>query len=547
MRRLGLILLATLTLALQAGAGAARAGDVQASAPKSLSVTIYRDPGRRYGPIELSQLGGFALVTETRTVTLPAGESRLRFEGVVDGIQPASAIVTGLPNGVIEKNRDAALLSPETLVRAAIDADVTLVRTDPKTGAVTRTSATIRSANDQGVVFQTADGIEALSCSGLPETFQFSRVPAGLSSTPTLSALVRTDRPITTTVTLSYLANGFDWAANYVAHINPGGRTLDLIAWITLANGNGVSLPAARTQIVAGRLNRVGDESVLGWDQPREIARCWPQGNTSDTPVDNPIEAASPLMNTYGVEVDEVIVTAEKRQQNLLRVPVGPPPAAPMPPPPPPPPPPEQLGDLKLYRVPEPTTVAARESKQVRMLDQPGVAFTRLCTIDLPAAGAWRGAAGIMLRTKNSLKNNLGLPLPSGVVAVFDPKSGPDLLVGETGLHDTAVDEDVELMMGASPDVQVRQTRLSYKAEAPTLTTLTPDLTLALQRGEVVEEVQVSSARAEPTLFELRLQTGGRLHVASADHPMEMRDGRPIFRLTIPANGTIKMHYTVTE
>ena len=547
MRRLGLILLATLTLAVQAGAAPVRAGDVQASAPKSLSVTIYRAPYRNAGAIDLNSLGGFALVTETRTVSLPAGESRLRFEGVVDGIQPASAIVTGLPNGVIEKNRDAALLSPETLVRAAIDADVTLVRTNPKTGVVTRTPATIRSANDQGVVFQTADGVEALSCSGMPESFQFSRVPAGLSSTPTLSALVRTDRSTTATVTLSYLANGFDWAANYVARINPDGQTLDLTAWITLANGNGVSLPATRTQIVAGKLNRVGDDSAPAWDEPREIARCWPRGSTSDTPVDNPIEPASPLI-IGGEEMDEVVVTAERRSMSLQKVPLALSPAVSMPPPPPPPPPPpEQLGDLKLYRVQEPTTVSARESKQVRMLDQPGVAFTRLCTIDLGATSGWRGPAGIMLRTRNSLKNNLGLPLPSGEVAVFDRAGGPSLLVGEVGLHDTAVDEDVELMMGAAPDVQVRQTRLSYEAGTPTITPLTPELALALQRGKTVEEVEITSARAEPTAFELRLQTYGAQQVQSADQPMDKKDGRPIFRLTIPANGTVKVRYMVKE
>ena len=55
---------------------------------------------------------GFALITETRIVHLPAGLSRLRFEGVADGIEPASAIVTGLPQGVIEKNRDAQAAEP---------------------------------------------------------------------------------------------------------------------------------------------------------------------------------------------------------------------------------------------------------------------------------------------------------------------------------------------------------------------------------------------------------------------------------------------------
>ena len=55
-----------------------------------------------------------------RTVHLPAGVSRLRFEGVADGIEPASAIVTGLPDGVLEKNRDGAVLSPSALIAAAV-------------------------------------------------------------------------------------------------------------------------------------------------------------------------------------------------------------------------------------------------------------------------------------------------------------------------------------------------------------------------------------------------------------------------------------------
>ena len=131
MRRALLLLLALLA------PQAARADDVAASAPTAVSVTIYRSPTRGAGAITLSQLGGFAVVTETRTVRLPAGSSRLRFEGVVDAIIPESAIVTGLPGGVIEKNRDAALLSPAALLRAATGMALTLKRTDWITRTVT--------------------------------------------------------------------------------------------------------------------------------------------------------------------------------------------------------------------------------------------------------------------------------------------------------------------------------------------------------------------------------------------------------------------------
>src|SRR5258708_10964483 len=147
-----------------------------AAMPSDLSVTVYRAPSRNSGSINLDTLGGFALVSETRTVRLPAGVSRLRFEGVADGIEPSSAIVTGLPGGVMEKNREGKLLSPSALIAAAVGKPVTLQRTDRKSGKLTRVAATLRSEAGGGVVFETSAGSEARRCSGLPESFSFMGV-----------------------------------------------------------------------------------------------------------------------------------------------------------------------------------------------------------------------------------------------------------------------------------------------------------------------------------------------------------------------------------
>ncbi len=76
---------------------------------------------------------------------LPAGLSRLKFEGVADGIEPASAIVTGLPQGVIEKNRDAKLLSPSALIESALGKPVELLRSNRKTGKTERLGGTLLS------------------------------------------------------------------------------------------------------------------------------------------------------------------------------------------------------------------------------------------------------------------------------------------------------------------------------------------------------------------------------------------------------------------
>jgi hypothetical protein len=515
----------------------ANAADTLAEQPSAVSVTVYRAPYRASGSMDLNALGGFALVSETRTVHLSAGVTRLRFEGVADGIEPASAIVTGLPTGVIEKNREGKLLSPSALAAAAADKPVTLLRTDKKTGKLTRLAGTIRSDAGGGVVFETSEGIEALRCSGLPESFSFSGV-GDLSATPTLSVRVRSAVAVTRTVTLAYLARGFDWGANYVATLSADEKTLDLGAWVTLANGNGVGFPAAHTQVVAGRVNRESGEVEPLDPGGAILAQCWPRGSTSDSPQYLQFDRASLLggardelaetqtrMFKMAAPAAMVIVTAAKKVEQ------------------------EQLGDLKLYRVPDRTTVASRQSKQVRLLDRSSIPIARVYGADLNAdQDAAPAPAHLLLRTLNDTADHLGLPLPSGRVAVFAARGDAQLLLHESDMRDLAVGEEVEINLGDSPDVQVTavKEKTVIDPSRAKLLPLVPGV-VALRSTQIdhVDRVDISNARAAAIQFELRLQLpeGGR--VVRADHPLGTKNGRPIFRLTIPANGNVTVQYQI--
>ena len=218
--------------------------DAQTDAPSAVSVTLYRDPYRASGSITLDRLNGFALITETRAVHLQVGDQRLRFEGVADGIEPESAILTGLEDGSLEKNRDAAVLSPSALVAAAVGKPLVLTRTNPRTGRVERVSGTVESDAQGGVIFKSEQGIEALRCSGLPETLSFEGT-GGLRSHPTPvgqgSIAPRAERHGDLVVSGARLR----WAADYTATLAADGRTMDLGAWITLANGNGTGFPGS--------------------------------------------------------------------------------------------------------------------------------------------------------------------------------------------------------------------------------------------------------------------------------------------------------------
>jgi hypothetical protein len=496
-RRLALLLAAMVPAV--AGAQAV----VTSPAPERVAVTVYRDPDRGMRPLNLRWLNGYALVSETRQVRIPAGESELRFEGVTSGIVPQSAIVTGLGEAVLEKNRDARLLSPGGLLDASLGERLTLRRTSRATGAVREQVAIVR-ATANGVVLQTADGIEALRCTGLAETLIAPRVPVGLSAKPTLSLRVRSPQPVEQTVILSYITNNFDWQADYVADLSPYGDRLTLFGWMTIANGDSTALADAQTQAVAGKLNRRRVWVDPGQARPIRIS-CWPSDTTSDIPEERLAE--------------DIVVTGTSMRM-----------AADAPPPPPPPPPApappavmaeqERLGDVQLYRVPISVTVASRSQKQIALLAQPTVKVASFLRLRVPQ-GNFSAPLERVIATRNVTADGLGLPLPAGKVAVFGTRDGHRILLGEGRIDDHAVGEKVEIAIATATGVLARQ-RVERRGqdEREFELTLTNDL-----------------AKAQSVEIELPL------NARTPTSRLIKRDGWMVWRVTVPANGRSELRY----
>lgn len=432
---------------------------VEASAPREVAVTIYRDPNRGEGDaMDVKFPNGFAMISETRRVRLPAGKSTILFSGVAEGMVAVTAIVTGLPGGTIEKNRNADLLSPAALVDGTLGNRVRITRFNPGTGKSASEQAIIRTRADGGLVLQTANGFEAVRCSGLPEKLTFPDVPTGLSAKPVFSIDTNSPRGGTYTVTLTYLASGFDWQAHYVGTIKEqadGGQvTLGLLSWLTLLNDNGQSFENAELMAVAGRLSVVSDFEGLSdppEGRPLQLS-CFPIGSTA---AGSPVPYYPPTyLDDYGMQMDErsIVVTAS-------RVPA---PAAPMYAPSPiavmeaee-----EQLGDLKLYRVPAPVTVNAKGLKQVAFLNKQEVEGRLLYGARCSFGGStqlfvqeqWQlDPTALFLETKNDEKHGLGVALPTGWITLFEPSPRGELLLAEEWLRDYAKGQDVEIAMGSS-------------------------------------------------------------------------------------------------
>jgi len=516
----------SLLLALVPLTGTAARQRVVSPAPEAVSVTVYRNPERTQDDeMSLDWLGGYALVSEIRTVELPAGTSDIRFEGVADTLIPASVIISGLPRQPAEKNYDARLLSPGALVDAHLGRQVHIRRTHRKTGNVTESEAIIRSGPN-GIVLQTPAGIEALSCTGMSETLIHHDVPEGLSDKPTLSIRASAAEPTRATVRLSYLATQFDWQANYVASIAADEQTLDLFAWLTLANGNDASFPSARTQAVAGEPNRESDtgDSDVQTVSPEVSLQCWPAGTTSDVGQIPPPPAPSPPpMAQY--DSQNIVVTGSRIPETMLMSPSPVTMIAQQ----------EELGDLKLYRIPEPVTVAANAQKQVALLVKDRVPYERIYVLSPNASSETREPApvAIKLRMKNLKPRGLGLPLPSGTVAVFETVGDRPMMVGEPHLADTAVGEDVELEVGSSPDVIYTQTLVSeVKGDRQ-------------RKTPRRYKIELANARSSPSTVEVELRVFGKERLVKPSRRLGIKNGRSFWKVVVPANSHETLTYTI--
>ena len=184
----------------------------------------------------------------------------------------------------------------------------------------------------------------------------------------------------------------------------------------------------------------------------------------------------------------------------------------------------EFLGDLRLYRIPEPVTVAAMSQKQVALLRRGDVSIAIVYRANLYQPG--ESGATPVVTTRNRESAGLGLALPSGEVAFFQDHGGRRILIGQGRTRDLAVGEDVEIELGESIDVR---TSLVMEAE---------------DERSAAHRLTVTNAKDRPVRFEAKLPgTANRISRPSAR--LSMRDGSALWTVTVPANGSATLSYRI--
>ncbi|MDA5192644.1 DUF4139 domain-containing protein [Govanella unica] len=416
-----------------------------------------------------------ALVRDQRDMTLQAGRNRVEFPDVSAEIIPESVVLKAAGLTLVEQNFDFDLLTPTKLMEKAVGQTVQIVRINPGNGAEQRETAKVLAVND-GVTLQIGNRIEILRQDSIPTRVIFDKLPDNLKAKPTLSMLIDATTAGGRNLELNYLTRGLSWRADYVAAFDEKQGSLSLQGWITLTNNSGIAYRDVKTQLVAGSVNRVGGRPMAGRN------------------------------------FETAMVKSASR---------------------------EAFGDYHLYTLPEATTIANNQTKQVSFLDAPTVKATKRYSYEAGDFLTQREAAhvDVDITIANSKADGLGEPLPAGVIRIYGKDQfGQSHFLGEDTIDHTPEGLDIRPRVGKAFDVTVQSTitaRREYKKD----------------RYENAMAYRFRNARAEAVTVVFRqagFGTNWDITAESASHSAPDALSAE-WTVTVPAKGDSLLTFTVRQ
>ena len=443
---------------------------------RSVAVTIYNE--------------NLALVKDQRKIQFASGQNTLAFRDVSARMRPETALLRSLTSPgkltVLEQNFDFDLLTPQKLLDKYVGRNVSIVRTNPATGAEATEQAQVLAANN-GVVMKIGDRIET----GIPGRIVYPDVPDNLRDRPTLVMSLNNAGAAQHEVELSYLTGGLAWKADYVAELSAADDRLDLSGWVTLTNTSGTSYNNARLQLVAGDVNQVRQAYPMAAPVVRKSARL------------------------------------EEAMQGKMSE--------------------ESLMEYNLYTLDRPTTIAENQTKQVSLLTATNVPVRKellLRGADYYYQSSYgdlgqKMKVGVFVEFDNKETSHLGMPLPKGVIRVYKRDgAGNAQFVGEDNIDHTPKNEKVRLKLGEAFDVTADKKQTDFKrlpnpAKGNALFESAYEIVLKNAKKDAVT-VTVQ----EPIPADWKMLSESQVHEKAASNTA-------VWHVTVPAEGSATLSYRV--
>jgi hypothetical protein len=429
-----------------------------------------------------------ALVRDVREVRLPRGSFDLRYMDIAATVNPATVHFRSLTEpsrvSVLEQNYEYDLLEPDKLLRKYVGRDVTLVRRRSENGETREEEVKARLLSyNNAPVWQI--GSEIVTGLGA-DHIKFPELPGNLYTHPTLIWTLDNEGAQRHRVEASYLASKLSWNADYVLTVGRDDKAGDLDGWVTLGNGSGTSFRNTKLQLVAGDLNRVRQAFERSMDKM--------EMNAART------AAAAPMMQ-------------------------------------------ESFSDYHLYTLGRKTTINNNETKQVSMLNGTGVPVTKRYVVDGQAfyyrnsqhpGSPIKDVVQVYYQFKNEERSGLGMPMPAGVVRVYQADSkGGTQFVGEDRISHTPKDEELNLKIGNAFDVTCERNQIDFEKIAPNV-------------YELEYEITLRNHKTTPITVDVNEPIGGTWKMVRSSHEWKKSAAwAASFAVPVAADGTVALKYRV--
>ena len=430
-----------------------------------------------------------SLVRDVRQLTLPAGETHLRFMDIAASINPATVHFRSLSEpdklDVVEQNYEYDLLDPGKLLQKFVGRDVTLVRVEMASGTTEYedVKATLLSLNGAPVWKIGNEIVTGVSY----DSIRFPEVPENLYERPTLLWTLQNTGARRQRVEASYLTGNLSWSVDYVLNVAKDEANGDLDGWVTLVNHSGTAFKNAQLQLVAGDLHRVVAQN--GMDEMRALGA-----------MSKAAAAPAPFQQ-------------------------------------------ESFSEYHLYSLNRRTSIFDQESKQISLLNASRFPLRKVYIVN-GQSYYYRGAAQpgapvkdpvqVFYKFKNDEKAGLGMPLPAGTIRVYQQDSrGGSLFAGEDHIDHTPKDEEISLHVGNAFDIIAERKQTDYKK-------------LSDRLYEFEYEITLRNHKAGPITVEVNEPIGGDWEMLNSSYKFTKTAAFAAqFQVPVDKDGTSVLKYRV--
>ena len=445
---------------------------VGTNARKNLDMVIYN--------------GNRALVKDTRSVPMKAGQNEIAFSEVSDQIIPTSVLLNGNNITFLENNFNYDVLSYESLLRKSVGETVTTEYMNPKTGLLETNQAELLAINGINPTLRINGKID----SSFPGRILFNRVPANLRTKPTLVMSVSTPTESKQDLTLNYMTTGLSWNADYVAQISDDNKSMNLDGWVSLTNNSETEFKNANLKVVAGDIHLTHARPIVrdAIYMEREMAK---------------------VMAKKSVEMHE-----------------------------------ENIGDYHMYSLPRKTDIMPLQTKQVSLLNAQAVGIQKIYEFN----GRFKNHSEtenqkpqIFVKFMNTKENKLGIALPKGTVRLYQAdKNGGMIFIGEDRINHVGNLEEVTLNMGTAFDISANSKRTATKEFKKYEDNLEKIF------KEDTYQVVLKNGTKAPVTVAVKEFYGKEWQILTENYPSQKENAETVkWEITVPAEGSKTLTYSV--